>query len=201
VFAQIIRGKTSDPKAVRASLDKWMKDLQPGAKGYLGTTSGVTDDGQLFALVRFDSEGSARANSARAEQGAWWSEFSKSLDGEATFRDSNNVLIEAPGDLDSAKFVQVIVGQSTDLNRSREIMTEMASIREAGRPEILGSVSVGHEDGMFSHVLYFTSEEEARAGERKEPPPQAKALLEEMQSLSSPPEFLDLKDPWIDSPQ
>ena len=68
-----------------------MKDIGPTAKGWLGSTGGVTDGGDLFVMVRFDSEGSARFNSARPEQDQWWSEFSKLLDGEATFKDSNNL--------------------------------------------------------------------------------------------------------------
>ena len=202
MFAQIVRARVSDPEAVRAAEARWVDDVSPGAKGWLGETSGVTEDGQLFVMARFDSEGSARANSARPGQDAWWTEFSKLLDGEANFRDSNNVLVEASGDLDSAGFVQVIAGRSKDLVRSREIMTEMSALREAGRPEILGSVSVGHEDGLFTHVLYFTSEEEARIGERKEPPPEAKALLDEMMALGEGvPEFLDLRTPSLRSPK
>ncbi len=202
MFAQIVRAKVSDPEAARAAEARWYDDISPGARGWLGETSGVTDDGRLFVMARFDSEGSARANSARPEQDAWWTEFSKLLDGEANFRDSNNVLVEASGDLDSADFVQVIAGRSRDLVRSREIMTEMSALREAGRPEILGSVSVGHEDGLFTHVLYFTSEEEARIGERKEPPPEAKALLDEMMALGEGvPEFLDLRTPSLRSPK
>ena len=38
------------------------------------------------------------------------------------------------------------------------------------RPDILGSMMIGHEDGRWTQVLYFTSEAEAREGERKEPP-------------------------------
>ena len=60
VFAQTIRGKTFDPWAVRPLVDRWMKELAPGAIGWLGTTSGVTDDNELFVLVRFESENDAR---------------------------------------------------------------------------------------------------------------------------------------------
>ena len=202
MFAQTIRGKVSDPDAVRAAVDRWMRDLGPTAKGWFGSTGGVTDDGDLFVLIRFESEGSARFNSARPEQDKWWSEFSKLLEGEPTFKDSNNVLIEPVGDLDSAGFVQVICGQSSDLERSRKLMTDTQPARSAARPEILGSVSVGHEDGKFTSVLYFTSEEEARAGERKELPPEVRETLDEMRSLGvTPPEYLDLKTPWLDSPK
>ena len=43
MFAQTIRGKVSDPKAVRAAVQRWMRDLGPTAKGWLGSTGGVTD--------------------------------------------------------------------------------------------------------------------------------------------------------------
>jgi hypothetical protein len=50
-------------------------------------------------------------------------------------------------------------------------------------------------------VMYFTSEAEAREGERKEVPPQLRAQMEEMNSLIiGEPEFFDLKQPSISSP-
>ena len=57
MFAQIIRGKVSDPTAVRPVVDRWMTELGPTAKGWLGSTSGVTDDNEVFVLVRFESDG------------------------------------------------------------------------------------------------------------------------------------------------
>src|SRR6478735_10243916 len=98
MFVQTIRGKVTDPDAVRPVVDRWMKDLGPTAKGWLGSTSGITDDGQLFVLARFESEDAARANSDRPEQGEWWAEMEKLFDGEATFQDSNNVKVETPSD-------------------------------------------------------------------------------------------------------
>ena len=69
------------------------------------------------------------------------------------------------------------------------------------RPDILGSVSVGHEHGKWTMVNYFTSEAEARKGETKQMPAEMAAAMEEMQSLSvGAPEFLDLRSPWLGSP-
>jgi hypothetical protein len=202
VFAQIIRGRTSDPQAVRASLDNWMKDLEPHAKGYLGTTAGVTEAGDFFALVRFESEDAARANSDRPEQGQWWSEFERTLDGPATFQDSGNVTAVAVGDLNAAGFVQVMDGQSSDPDRSIELMDSSQDARAANRPDILGSVVVGRGDGKFTMVIYFVSETAARHGESKEVPAELLETMNEMQSLSvGPPEFLDLRTPWLDSPR
>jgi hypothetical protein len=69
------------------------------------------------------------------------------------------------------------------------------------RPDIIASVAVGHEGGGYTMAIYFTSEAEAREGERKEPPPEIKAQMEEMAALSvGEPEFFDLTQPWLYSP-
>jgi hypothetical protein len=201
VFAQIIRGKVSDPTAVRPVVDRWMTELGPTAKGWLGSTSGITDDNEVFVLVRFETEEAARANSERPEQGAWWAEMEKLFDGEPRFQDSNDVQVDTSGDPDAAGFVQVMTGQVTDPDRVKQLMAEQPDMRTL-RPDILGSVSVGHEDGKWAMVIYFTSEAEAREGEVKEMPAEAVKAMEEMQSLSvGQPEFLDLKTPWLDSPK
>jgi len=43
MFVQVIQGHTGNSGQVRAQLDKWVKEVAPGAEGWLGTTSGVTD--------------------------------------------------------------------------------------------------------------------------------------------------------------
>jgi hypothetical protein len=50
-------------------------------------------------------------------------------------------------------------------------------------------------------AIYFTSEAEAREGERKQPPPELKAQMDEMTELSvGAPDFFDLKQPWLYAP-
>ena len=201
MFAQIIRGKVSDPDAVRPVVERWMKELGPNATGWLGSTSGVTEDGQLFVLVRFESEEAARANSDKPEQSKWWAEMERLFDGEAAFQDSNDVQVDTSGDPDAAGFVQVMSGQVTDPERVKQLMADQPDMR-ALRPDILGSVTVSHDEGKWTMVIYFKSEAEAREGEAKEMPPEALKAMEEMQSLSvGQPEFLDLKAPWLDSPK
>jgi len=202
VFAQIIRGKVNDPSAVRPVVDRWMKELGPTANGWLGSTSGITDDNELFVLVRFESEEAARANSDKPEQGAWWAEMEKVFDGEPTFRDSNNVIVPSADAPDTAGFVQVMDGQSSDPDRSVQLMDSSRDARVAHRPDILGSITVGHGEGKFTMVIYFESEEAARKGESKPLPAELQAQMQEMMSLSvGQPEFLDLKAPWLDSPK
>src|SRR5664279_3055306 len=72
MFVQVIQGQVSDATQVRAQLDRWVAKMAPGAVGWLGSTSGVTDDGRLVALVRFESEEVAQQNGDRPEQTAWW---------------------------------------------------------------------------------------------------------------------------------
>jgi hypothetical protein len=202
VFAQIIQGKTSNPQALTAAGEQWLQDLAPGATGWLGTTSGVTEDGRAIAVVRFESEEDARRNSNRPEQDQWWSQTSKLFDGEATFRDSTDVTVDVQGDPDQAGFVQIMQGRSSDPERAKQLMDQDADKWTAFRPDVVGSVSIGHEDGGYTMVLYFTSEAEAREGERKEPPPELQAQMEEMNKLSvGETEFFDLKQPTMLSPK
>jgi hypothetical protein len=201
MFAQVIQGKISNPEELDAALNRWLQDLAPDATGWLGSTSGVTEDGRAIAVVRFESEEDARRNSDRPEQDQWWSETAKLFDGEATFRDSTDVTVDVQGDPDQAGFVQVMQGRSSDPERAKQLMDQDADKWNAFRPDVVGSVTIGHEDGAYTMVMYFSSEAEAREGERKEPPPELQAQMEEMGKLSvGEPEFFDLKRPVIVSP-
>ena len=201
MFAQVIQGKTSNPQGLEAALDRWLQELAPNATGWLGSTSGVTEDGRAIAVVRFESEDDARRNSNRPEQDQWWSETAKLYDGEATFLDSTDVTVDLQGDPDRAGFVQIMRGRSNDPERAKQLMDQDSDKWAAFRPDMLGSVAIGHDDGSYTMVMYFVSEAEAREGERKEPPPELLAQMEEMNKLSvGEPEYFDLKQPLINSP-
>ena len=201
MFAQVIQGKVSDTAAMRAATDRWLKELAPGAEGWLGSTGGTTDDGRYITVVRFESEEAARRNSDRPEQGQWWSQTEKLFDGGATFQDSNDVDLDLHGDPDQAEFVQVMQGRGSDPERVKQLMAADSDKWAAFRPDMIGSVAVGHDGGAYTMVMYFTSEADARQGERKEVPPELKANMDEMNKLSvGQPEFFDLKQPVILSP-
>jgi hypothetical protein len=202
MFVQVIQGQVSDAASVRAALDRWVQDLAPDAVGWLGSTAGVTEDGTFVALARFESEDAARRNSDRPEQDRWWSETAKLFTGEATFRDSTEVQVDVNGDPDTAGFVQVIQGRVSDPARARQIGQQDSAEWAAFRPDVIGSVVAAHDNGEFTMALYFTSEAEAREGERKEPPEALKAQMAEMDALNvEPPKFFDLKQPWLYSPR
>jgi hypothetical protein len=202
MFVQVIQGRTSDPEALNAAVNRWMEELAPSATGWLGSTGGVTEDGRAIAMVRFESEDAARRNSERPEQDQWWAETEKLYDGGATFRDSNDVTVDMQGDPDQAGFVQIMQGRGTDPDRARELMSQDSDKWAAFRPDVIGSIAIGHEGGAYTMVMYFTSEADAREGERKEIPPELQAAMEEMNKLSiGEAEFFDLKQPMIRSPK
>ncbi len=113
MFVQVIRGHVSDAAQVRAQLDKWQSEVAPGAEGWLGSTSGVTDDGEVVALVRFKSAEAASQNSDRPEQGTWWQEMARLFTDEPVFHNSTSVEVDTPGDPSQAGFVQVMQGRSS----------------------------------------------------------------------------------------
>lgn len=199
MFVQVIQGQTSDVGAMRVQIEAWERDVKPGAIGFLGSTGGVTEDGEFITAARFESEESARANSDRAEQSAWWEETSKLFNGDPTFYDCTEVDEFGGGGSDDAGFVQVIQGYAKDKEKMREMGRQMeqdTSMQER-RPDVIGGfVAWGPNDG-FSQFVYFTSEEEARKGE------QAGAEDEsgpDWSDMVSDVKFLDLKDPWLSSP-
>jgi hypothetical protein len=201
MFAQVIQGRTSKPEELRAALDRWTEELRPGSIGWLGSTIGITDDGEVVAVARFESAEAAGRNAQRPEQGQWWAETSRLFDGEVSFRDSEDVTVDLQGDPDRAGFVQIMQGQVTDAARAKELMAQFPDdVMAAYRPDLLGSVMIGHPDGAWTQVLYFTSEAEAREGERKETPPELKDAMEEMSTLSvGETTFFDIRRPLLQS--
>jgi hypothetical protein len=201
MFIEVIQGRVADATALRAAMDEWLRDLAPGTTGWLGSTSGVTEDGRFISLVRFESADLARANAARREQDAWWARTKALFSDEPTFRDSDDVLLDLYAEPGNAGFVQVMQGRVKDTARARQLMTENSDELHAFRPDVIGTVDIAYPDGGFTTAIYFTSEAEARAGETKEPPPNLRAQMEEVGTLmDGKPEFHDLRQPWLDGP-
>lgn len=201
MFAQIIQGRTSHEHDVVDAFERWRADLSPSATGWLGSTGGVTDDGRFIAVVRFESQEAAMANSDLPKQDAWWADTVQHFDGDVTFQESNDVTIDVQGDPERAGFVQVMQIRSTDPERVKQLLPQEGDSWTGFRPDVIGNVTVAHDDGMFTMVTYFTSEAEAREGERKELPPELSVQMQELQSLAAgEPEFFDLKRPVYGSP-
>jgi hypothetical protein len=202
MFIQVIQGHVTDAEEAHAAFDRWMEELAPEATGWLGTTAGVTEDGRLIALARFDSAEAARLNSESAGQDKWWHEFSSLLSAGATFHDTEDVTLDLVGEPDAAGFVQVMQGSSTNPERVRELMARNPEAWAAFRPDILGIVISMYGGSDFTTAIYFTSEADAREGEQKELPEELKAQMDELDSLDvTPPAFFDLAEPWLYSPR
>jgi hypothetical protein len=202
MFVQVIQGRTNDPAALRAGWDRWDQQLKPGAQGFLGGTAGVTADGDFIAVVRFEDEAAARANSERAEQDAWWSQTSQHLDGP-TFHDCTVVDVLKDGGSDDAGFVQVVQGRVNDVDKARDIDRTMEDALVRLRPDVIGGIVAWHpHGGGFTNAVYFTSEAEARANEQEaSDTPEFQEYLRAYEALSEDgPTYLDLTDPWFSSP-
>jgi len=201
MFVQMFTGKVTNHDAVRAVLEGWPSGPGRDAKGWLGSTAGITHDGQLVALARFESEDDARANSERPEQGAWWNSLAANLAGEASFFESSDVDDDVVGDPATAGFVQVMKGRVSDTARARALASDGTGVWARYRPDILASLMLTHDDGEYVMAVYFTSEVEAREGEKKAPPEDLAAQIEEMNALDvGEVTYFDLRDPWLSLP-
>ena len=197
MFVQIITAKVKDAAGVQTEIDRWKQELMPGAEGFLGSTGGLTNDGRMILAARFDSEAAARRNSDRPEQGEFWSRLESHLDGAEFFESTDVTTSQSGGGSDDAGFVQVMQGKVNDIEAARALGKRMEEEMPDRRPDVIGDVNVMSEDGTFYNLIYFTSQEEARKGEKamSEDPP---ASMEEWgQLMVGEMTFWDLEDPWL----
>ena len=87
MFIQVIQGRATNPPGIRRDLGRWQRQLAADADGWLGSTTGITEDGWSITVMRFDCEKQARRNSERPEHRAWWREASQHL-GEVAFHNA-----------------------------------------------------------------------------------------------------------------
>ena len=197
MFIQMIEGRTSDAEALHRQLEKWERELMPGAIGYLGSTAGCTTSGDCILIARFESKEAAARNSDRPEQGKWWAETEKCFDGTPRFHESSDVQVMSHGELDEAHFVQVMEGHVTDRQRAVELEREAEPVLAEVRPDLIGAVTAFFDDDEFAEVAYFTSEREARDGERREPPSDMAPKLAEWERVMKVERYYDIADPWL----
>ncbi len=201
MYMQIFQGPIRDADAARASMDRWLTELGPGAEGWLGGTFGVTDDGMFVAAVRFESEEAARRNSERPEQGEWWREMEQHFTGPVTFHDCKDVIVLLGGGSDDAGFVQIIQGQVTDPERARAFAEQTGELMAAHRPDVIGATIAIDDDGFFTQTIAFTSEDAARDGEHKEMPADVASMMAEGMAMLTNVHYLDVHHPWFASHQ
>ncbi len=197
MFIQVVQAKTTDPEGVMRQGERWDTDVRPSAKGYLGSTGGVADDGTVIFVVRFNDEASAQANSNLPEQTAWWNEMEKYLT-DVTFRDTTDTEEMLGGGDDKAGFVQIMQGHCKDRARLTELNQQFQSELQKARPDVLGGVTAWFGDD-FVDVIYFTSEADARKGEQNMPDEVDGVSFEEFMSLNENVVYTDLTNPILRS--
>lgn len=197
MFVQVIEGRSDHREALLTCFARWQHDLLAGAVGYLGSTEGVNDDGRFVILARFANEQSARANAARPEQAAWWTEVEALLDGPATFHESADVTELRHGDVHRAGFVQVMEGRFTDRERAQELEVSSDSVLSAMRPDLLGVTTAYFDDGEYTTVAYFTSEHDARRNESIPMPENLTDQFAEWDEVMPVERYIDLTDPIL----
>ena len=196
MFVQIIEGRTSDAEGIKRQGERWQQDVGPGAAGFLGVTAGVTADGRVITIARFESEEAARANSDRREQSDWWAEMSKYYDGEPTFTESTDVEEFLGGGSNEAGFVQIMKSRGVDRARIARLDEQFDQFASR-RPDLMGSIRIWTGADTCLEAIYFTSEAEAREGEKKGLPEELQPMMAEFQDVMQDTEFLDLADPQL----
>jgi hypothetical protein len=194
MFIQVIQSRSSRQDEVRALMKEWGQQSDEGT-GFLGSTSGFTDDGDFITVVRFESEEKAMANSDRPETSAMAERMAALMDGPPQFQDCNDVTEWLGGGSDDAGFVQVIQGHTDDADRLKSVMQQNEDELREHRPDIIGGTMALADDGSFTNTAYFTDEASAREGEKKD----VTSNGQEFRSLMQDVVFHDLRDPWFES--
>lgn len=196
MFVQVIQGSVVDKELLTRQNERWLRELKPGATGYLGATGGITPDGRAITLARFETAAAARANSERAEQGAWWNETEKAFGDDVEFHDCHDVDTMFGGGSNDAGFVQIIQGRAKDQRAMRATMKDAEERLREARPDILGVLVAWHGDRGFTQAVYFESEAAARSNEGNSG--NEDMDREFMDLFDGPPAFFDLPQPELD---
>jgi hypothetical protein len=195
MFIQVIQGRATNPPGIRRDLGRWQRLLAAGADGWLGSTTGISQDGWSITVIRFASEEHARRNSERPEQREWWRDASQHL-ARVVFHDAPKVHIYRDGGSDQAGFVQILQGHTDDMERMVSLGRDQDEVLAREAPHILGMTLAEHADrpGDFTQTIYYASEQAARRFEQDEP------VLDQLRSLMTTSRCFDLRDPQLLSP-
>ena len=197
MFIQVIEGTSNRPDVLHRRLEVWDRDLKRGAIGYLGSTGGCTAYGDCIMVVRFESRDAARRNSDRQEQWAWWQETERCFVGPVRFDESDDVRVMIHGALEHAHFVQAMDGYVTDLERAHATESGADEVLAVERPDLLGSVTAYFDDGEFTELAYFATEDAARDSEHRAMSEEAADAFAEWSEVMLVECYLDLTRPWL----
>src|SRR5918994_2893017 len=199
MFVWVLEGKVSDPEEVGRQLGHWIGEFGSTTPGYLGVTGGVTNDRRFLLFVRWESEEAGDAFLMRPQQQAWYDEFQKSFDGPVHFDESGDVTTYLAGGSDTAGFVQGMKVSGVDRQRIDAADREFENIAPGIRPDLIGGLRVWTAADAFVEANYFTSEEQAREGEREEPPPELAEGFADFMEMTKDAEYFDFTEPLLHS--
>ncbi|HZB40388.1 MAG TPA: hypothetical protein VE487_05460 [Ilumatobacter sp.] len=199
MFVWVLEGKVSDPEEVGRQLGHWIGEFGSTTPGYLGVTGGVTNDRRFLLFVRWESEEAGDAFLMRPQQQAWYEEFQKSFDGPVHFDESGDVTTYLAGGSDTAGFVQGMKVSGVDRQRIDAADREFENIAPGIRPDLIGGLRVWTAADAFVEANYFTSEEQAREGEREEPPPELAEGFADFMEMTKDAEYFDFTEPLLHS--
>lgn len=199
MFVWILEGKADDPEEIGRALGHWVNQLGPTVGGYLGATGGVTDDRRFILFTRFDSQEQAQAALARADLQAWYDDFQKHFDGDVSFTESGDVSTYLAGGSDTAGFVQFMKVAEASRERVDAADREFEKVAGDLRPDLIGGVRVWTAPDTFVEANYFTSEDDARDGEKQEFPAELQAGFADFMEMMKDAEYFDLTEPLITS--
>jgi hypothetical protein len=196
MFVQVFQAQIKDRELWNRRVEIWRREIKPKTAGFLGFTTGVTTDGYMVTVVRFDAEETARADSDLPEQGAWFEETSKAFDGVVIFHDCPEVDVMFDGASRDAGFVQIMQGRAKNQATMRSGLKKMEASLSKVRPDLIGAVIGWHGDGGFTQASYFSSELEAR--ENEQAMAQTPEFAEFRSLIDGDMTFYDFGDPGVD---
>jgi hypothetical protein len=200
MFIQVIHGRATNPPGIRRDLGRWERQLAADADGWLGSTTGITEDGWSISVIRFASEEKARRNSDRPEQKEWWRDASQHL-ARVVSHDAPTVHTYGDGGSDEAGFVRILQGHTDDMERMVSLGRDQEVLAQEA-PHILGMTLAEHADrpGDFTQIMYFPSEQDARSSEQERSANADEPVRRELRSLMADLRSFDLRDPQMLSP-
>jgi hypothetical protein len=201
MFIQITQGRATNPPGIRRDLGRWQRQLAADADGWLGSTTGITEDGWSITVIRFASEAQARRNSERPEQREWWRDAAQHL-ARIAVHDAPKVHTYGGDGSDQAGFVQVLQGHTDDMEGMVSLGRDQEEVLAREVPHILGMTVAEHADrpGDFTQIVYFTSEQDARRFQQEPPAEADEPVLEQLRRLMTDLRSFDLRDPQLLSP-
>jgi hypothetical protein len=201
MFIRVIQGRATNPPGIRRDLGRWRRLLAADADGWLGSTTGITEDGWNITVVRFASEEQARRNRNRPEQREWWRDASQHL-ARVVSHDAPTVHTYRDGGSDQAGFVQILQGHTDDMERLVNLERDQEEVLAREAPHILGMTLAEHADrpGDFTQTVYFTSEQDAHRADQERSAKEDEPALDEQRSLMTNLRSFDLRDPQLLSP-